>query len=105
MIFSGLRHLFVSHGELQVVPGQSIIMQSGREALLAETVDGSNVLVVVGTGGKASVVEETTKGKLTKLPLAVLKDLEAIAGIAAGRGSPGAVKGSELMKQVGRLLK
>ena len=83
-----------------MVPGQSIIMQSGREALLVETVDGSNALVVIGTGGKASVVEETTKGKLTKLPLAALKDLDSISALAAGEGSPGAVSGSELMKQV-----
>lgn len=73
--------------------------------MLAETVDGSNALVVVGTGGEASVMEETTKGKLTKLPLGVLKDLEAIAAVAAGQGPPGAVSGSDLMKQVDRPLK
>lgn len=84
----------------QVVPGQSVYLRSGREALLVETVEDSNALVVVGTGGKANVVEETTKGKLTKLPLSLLKDFEAVAALAAGKGPPGAVSGVELVKQV-----
>lgn len=80
--------------------GQSVFLQSGREALLVETVDDSTALVVVGAGGKAHVVEETTKGNLTKLPLSVLKDLEAVAALAAGEGPPIAINGTELMKQV-----
>lgn len=100
--FSYFRIFSASFVEHKVVPGQSIIMQSGREALLVETVDGSNALVVVGAGGEASVVEEKTKGKLTKMPLAVLKDLEAVAAVGAGQGPLGAVSGSELMKQVDR---
>ena len=82
------------------MPGQSVCLRSGREALLVETVDDSNALVVVGTGGKANVVEETSKGKLTKLPLSVLKDFEAVAALAAGEGPPGADSGEELVKQV-----
>ena len=66
-----------------------------------ETVEDSNALVVVGTGGKANVVEETTKGNLTKLPLSVLRDFEAVAALAAGEGPPGAATGAELVKQVG----
>lgn len=69
-----------------------------------ETVEGSNALVVVGTGGKASVVEETSKGKLTKLPLSVLKEFEAVAALAAGDGLSGAVTAAELVKQVGDWL-
>lgn len=84
----------------QVVPGQSVFLRSGREALLVETIENSNALVVVGTGGKANVVEETTKGKLTKLPLSVLKDFEAVAALAAGEGPPAAISGVELVKQV-----
>lgn len=83
-----------------MAPGQSVFLQSGREAILVETIEGSTALVVVGAGGKAHVVEETTKGKLTKLPLSVLKDLEAVTALAAGGGPPMAVKGTELMKQV-----
>lgn len=82
------------------MPGQSVFLQSGREALLVETTDGSNALMIVGPGGKASVVEETSKGKLTKLPLSALKNLEAVAALAAGEGPPGALSGAELMKQV-----
>lgn len=66
-----------------------------------ETIEDSNALVVVGAGGKANVVEETTKGKLTKLPLSVLKDFEAVAALTAGEGQHGAVTGVELVKQVG----
>lgn len=87
-----------------MVPGQSVFLRSGREALLVETIENSNALVVVGTGGKANVVEETTKGKLTKLPLSVLKDFEAVAALAAGEAPPGAVSGAELVKQVGGIL-
>eukprot|EP00752_Nemacystus_decipiens_P007665 g6853.t1 len=86
--------------ESEVVPGQSVFLRSGREALLVETVENSNAMVVVGTGGKANVVEETAKGQLTKLPLSVLKDFEAVAALAAGEGPPGAVSGAELVKQV-----
>ncbi|CAM9127974.1 unnamed protein product, partial [Hapterophycus canaliculatus] len=86
--------------ESEVVPGQSVFLQSGREALLVEKIDDSNALVIVGPGGKASVVEETSKGKLTKLPLSALKNLEAVTALAAGEGPQGAVNGAELMKQV-----
>lgn len=82
------------------MPGQSVFLQSGRAALFVETVDGSNALVIVGPGGKASVVEETSQGKLTKLPLSALKDFEAVATLARGEGPPGAVSGADLMKQV-----
>lgn len=94
----------LSGGYLQVVPGQTVFLQSGREALLVETTDNSNALLVVNTSGKANVVEETGKGKLSKLPLSVLKDLDAVAALAAGEGPPGAIHGAELIRQVGGRL-
>ncbi|CAM9191404.1 unnamed protein product, partial [Ectocarpus sp. 13 AM-2016] len=83
-----------------VVPGQTVFLQSGQEALLVETTDNSNALLVVSKSGKANVVEETGKGKLSKLPLSVLKDLDAVAALAAGKGPPGAINGAELIRQV-----
>lgn len=100
-----MKKLIVSYAAIsvvgyQVVPGQSVFLRSGREALLVETNEDSNALVVVGTGGKANVVEENTKGKLTKLPLSVLKDSEAVAALAAGEQPPGPSNGEDLAKQV-----
>lgn len=77
-----------------------MFLQSGREALLVETTDNSNALLVVSASGKANVVEEAGKGKISKLPLSVLKDLDAVAALAAGEGPPGAVNGTELIRQV-----
>lgn len=65
-----------------------------------ETVDGSNAVVVVSAGGKATVVTETAKGKRLKLPLSVLKDVQGVAELAAGEGQEGPTGGAELTRQV-----
>lgn len=83
-----------------MVPGQSVFLQSGRAGLLVEITDGSNAVVVPDSGGKVTVVKETTNGKQTKLPLSVLKNVEGVAALVAGEKRHGAISGAELASQV-----
>lgn len=86
----------------QVVPGQSIYLKGGQEAMLVETVDGSSAVVVKGVGGEAMVLQETAKGKRTKISFSAIKgDIEGVAALAAGTKTPEeAHNGSMLTREV-----
>lgn len=82
-----------------------MLLPSGQDGLLVELKDGSHAVLVPGTGKRAIVVKETSKGKRTELSLSSLKNGEEVAELAAGKGRGEAASGTEVMSQVIIVLK